>query len=320
MTWRLGLITAGTPREWHRSRLLRALRTIGEVELVEPSRLRLLAGRAHGRDRVQLLADEQDASRFDAVVLGWVAGPNAHADIQLDAARAFELIGVPCFSRAGPMLAAQDKLWSAAVLSRAGVPTPLCSSVPRRADVLVASTELGCAVAKPLFGSLGDGLFICNDAESRRLLGRVVREEAYLLQRFVPPGGMDYRLMVVGDRVEGALRREAAEGEWRSNMARGARAIAHVARREWRDVAVEATRALGLEWAGVDMCESDEGPMVLEVNAFPHFRPFEEVLGVDIAALLAQRIARVLRGQHRRGRPKSATKVAATEGPRRARA
>jgi ribosomal protein S6--L-glutamate ligase len=305
MEWTWGLITAQARDDWHAKRLATALAATGDVEVLDPSCLRLVCGRSRGQDLLVALADGRDARRFDAVVLGRIVGPNADADLQLDAARALELIGIPCLNRVGPMLAAQDKLWTAAVLAKAGLPTPLCSSVARPEDALVAVAELGSAVAKPLFGSLGDGLFRVETSRERSRLVRRSRASPHLVQRFVPPGGVDYRLFVVGDRVEACIRREAPKGEFRSNVARGGRAVAAVATRLWREIAVESTRALGLSFGGVDLIASEQGPLVLEVNGFPNFKALHRATGRDMAEPIARevlRVARAARKTRRTGR------------------
>jgi len=301
MDWRWGLITAHAKADWHARQLTRALAELGgTVEVLDPSELRLLCGHTQGRDVLLLLANDQDICRFDAVVLGRIVGPKADGDVQLDAARALELVGVPCLNRVGPMLAAQDKLWTAAVLANAGVPTPLCTSVPRPTDAVIAKAEIGKGVAKPLFGSLGEGLFRCDDDKGRQKLARAVRTDPMLLQRFVPPGGIDYRLFVVGDRVEACIRREAPTGEWRSNVAQGGRSVPAVAHRLWRDMAIEATRALGLEFAGIDLAVGDDGPTVLEVNGVPNFRGVYQATGRNMAQAIAQRALRLAKMHRRR--------------------
>jgi ribosomal protein S6--L-glutamate ligase len=301
MAWRYGLITANARADWHVRRLQRALSETGTVEVLDPSQLRLICGKAGRRNVLLVLAGGHDATRFDAVLLGRVVGPKADSEVQLDGARALELVGVPCLNRVGPMLAAQDKLWTAGVLAAAGIPTPLCSSVPTPRDAVIATTEIGSGVAKPLFGSLGEGLFRCEDAKGRGRLAQSVRSDAFLLQRFVPPGGADYRLFVVGDRVEACIRREAPLGEWRSNVARGGQAIPAVAHRLWRDIAVGATQALGLEVAGIDLAVGDEGPMVLEVNGFPNFKGVYQATGRDMSTAIAARMLRLAKGHRRRG-------------------
>lgn len=310
MELRLALVTSHASVDWHARRLAKALARFGTVEVLDPGGLRVMCGRTGGRDVLVVLTDDgRDARRFDAVLLGRLASDAADLDLQLDAGRALELAGVPCVNRVGPMLAAQDKLWTAAVLARAGIPTPLCTSVPRPVDAIVGTAEVAPAVAKPLFGSLGDGLFRADDPRGRRLLLRRVKHGAHLVQRFVQPGGRDWRLFVVGDRVEACIRRDAAPGEWRSNVSKGARATAAVARRDWRELAIEATRALGLEVAGVDLVVGEDGPLVLEVNGVPNFRGIYRATARDMAPAIAERVARLARparGRAGRGRLRAA--------------
>jgi ribosomal protein S6--L-glutamate ligase len=302
MDWQLGFITTQPRSDWQVKRLTKALAALGTVELVDPSKLRIICGRADERQILMLLANGNDARRFDGVLLGHLAGAKADVDVQFDSGRMFDLLGTPSVNRVGPMLAAQDKLWTAAVLTQAGIPTPLCSSVPCPADALIATAEIGSCVAKPLFGSLGEGQFRCVDQRSRRALARAVRDRPYLVQRFVPPGGTDYRLFVVGDRVEGCIRREALdEKEWRANAALGSRVIAMVPHRAWRDVAIAAARALKLEVAGVDIALDNGTPTVFEVNGVPSFRALYRATRRDMAPLIAARLGHLIRtGRHGR--------------------
>lgn len=290
---RLGLVTANHRDDWHVPRLVRALGAVGEVELVEPGELRVVCGRDEGVDRFEVLARGLDARRFDVAVVGRLAGTAVDVDVALDAVRALELLGVPTLNRTGPMLAAQDKLHCAAVLARAGIPTPLCSSVPTARDAKAALAAVGDGVAKPLFGSLGDGIELVRRSATK--LAHAVRGGPVLVQRFVPPGGSDLRLFVVGDRVEACIRRIAAEGEWRSNVGRGARAVRAIARPAWKTVAIEATRALGLEVAGVDLALDGDAPTVLEVNGFPGFHGVYEATGRDMAPFVAARAVELAR-------------------------
>lgn len=304
MALRLGLITAEANRDWHAGRLMRAMSVFGEAEVVDPSRLRVVCGRRPGQqDLFRLWVDEGDARRFDAVILGRVVGPRADGDVQLDGARAFELLEIPLVNPVGAMLRAQDKLWTAALLARAGVPTPPCSSVPLAEDVPHVMAEIGPGVAKPLFGSLGEGIFRCDSARGRTILSRRARGTPLLVQRFVATGGVDYRLFVVGDQVEACVRREAPPGGWRSNAVRGGRVSPCVARPSWTELAIEAARALGLEVAGVDLAVVAGRPTVLEVNGFPNFRAVHRATGRDMAVPIARRAAELARsGRRRRAR------------------
>jgi ribosomal protein S6--L-glutamate ligase len=102
------------------------------------------------------------------------------------------------------------------------------------------------------------------------------------------------------------MRRQAVSGEFRSNLHRGAKATSVDLPRDYRRTAVLAARALGLTVAGVDMLESREGPMVMEVNSSPGLEGIEKTTGADVAGAIIRHIER----QAGRGRGPEADKQA----------
>jgi RimK family alpha-L-glutamate ligase len=310
MPARFGLVTAYARFDWHARRLRAALSAHGLVEVVAPESLRVVCGESDGGPIVRTLAGRTDVRRFSAVVLGRVVSEGGEADLELDGARAIELCDVPCVNRVQPMLDAQDKLWTAALLAKAGVPTPLCSSLPRPDDSRDALADVasngGRAVLKPLFGSLGEGMARLDRNAPSRLQRLVSGGGPQLVQRYVETGGADLRLFVVGDRVEACVRRECAPGEWRTNAARQGRSVEVAPKRVWRDVCIAATRAVGLAFGGVDLALEGARPLVLEVNGFPSFRAVHRATGRDmalpIAALAAAQARRLAARRRGRGR------------------
>ncbi|HET9594761.1 MAG TPA: RimK family alpha-L-glutamate ligase, partial [Anaeromyxobacteraceae bacterium] len=119
---------------------------------------------------------------------------------------------------------------------------------------------------------------------------------AVYLQRWVPHAGRDARLFVVGDRVAGAMERIAPHGEWRTNVERGARVRPLRPSEALAAMAVQAAKALGLDWAGVDVVSGPDGPTVLEVNGNPSWIGILEATGEDMAEPIAEHVwARALR-------------------------
>jgi len=294
---RLGFVTVRARGDWHVTRLLHALSLQGEVLLLDPAALRVFCGAGPRGDVLRVTSGPHDAGRLDAVLVGRIAGPPVDEDLQLDALRALERLGVAVVNPVEALLAARDKLRTSTLLAAAGVPTPGCSSVPRARDASRALADTGPAVAKPLFGSLGEGLFRCEGRAGRAALARAAAGAPHLVQTFVPPGGTDLRLFVVGGRVEACVRRSAPPGEWRSNAARGSASVAAVPRPDWVRTAVEAARALGLVFAGVDLALEDGRPTVLEVNGFPSFRALQAATGTDVPAAVAREVARRARAR-----------------------
>ena len=110
-----------------------------------------------------------------------------------------------------------------------------------------------------------------------------------LVQEFIKEaGGADIRCLVVGDKVVAAMKRQGAEGEFRSNLHRGGSAEVVKLSPAERKTAVDAAKAMGLNMCGVDILRSNNGPVVMEVNSSPGLEGIENATGKDVAKLIIQ--------------------------------
>jgi len=114
-------------------------------------------------------------------------------------------------------------------------------------------------------------------------------KENILVQQFIKESqGSDLRCFVVGNKVIASMKRQAKEGEFRSNLHRGGRAEAIEITDAERHTAITAARVMGLDVAGVDLMRSNHGPMVLEVNSSPGLEGIENATGVDVASSIIE--------------------------------
>jgi ribosomal protein S6--L-glutamate ligase len=93
---------------------------------------------------------------------------------------------------------------------------------------------------------------------------------------------------VVGEKVVAAMKRQAAKGEFRSNLHRGGSASLIRLTPEERSTAVRAAKIMGLDVCGVDMLRSNHGPVIMEVNSSPGLQGIEQTSGKDIADMMIQ--------------------------------
>jgi ribosomal protein S6--L-glutamate ligase len=219
------------------------------------------------------------------LLLPRAVGEHGSGDFQIEVYRAASEAGCVLVNDVAALLSAVDKFRSSVLFERAGVPTPETVVVQQATDAREALEAWGAAVCKPLYGSLGTGvrLLYAGQTPKRELVRLCLRYRALYLQRYVEAPHGDVRAFVVGDRVIAAVRRLPPAGDFRANARRGARA--ELARLDdiTRELAVRAARAVGLDYTGVDLIETDAGPKVLEVNGTPGWQAMEHATGCDIA-------------------------------------
>ena len=204
--------------------------------------------------------------------------------------RQFEMMKVFTTAKSQAIMRSRNKLRSLQVLSKAGVglPKTVFANHPKNGNVnqLIELVGGPPVVIKLLEGTQGIGVVLAETTKAARSTIEAFYglKKHVLVQEFVAEAkGADIRAFVIGGRVVGAIRRQGVEGEFRSNLHRGGNAVAITLTPEEEQAAIEATRALGLKVAGVDMLPSDRGPLVLEVNSSPGLEGIETATGIDVA-------------------------------------
>jgi ribosomal protein S6--L-glutamate ligase len=209
--------------------------------------------------------------------------------------RQFEMMGVIPVNSSIAIVRSRDKLRSLQIFSRhdIGIPKTVFASHPKDVENLVAQIGGAPMVIKVLEGTQGIGVVL---AETKKAAKSVI--EAFhglnvniLIQEFIKEaGGADIRAFVIDGKVVGAMKRQGAEGEFRSNLHRGGNAKVIKLNRAEKALAISAAQAMGLTVAGVDMLQSSRGPLVLEVNSSPGLEGIEKSTKIDIAGKIIEYI------------------------------
>lgn len=285
---RFGVVTAYAAEDASSRGLLDACGRYGEAVAIDPA----LLSASVGPSGLEVRFAGASLRGFDALLLVRGIGSSGEADLQFELYRLLEN-DLPVMNRLDAMLAAQDKFRTSALLALSGVATPPVRVVQTRDALATALAELGPSVAKPIWGSLGEGieLLIGPDGRDR---GEAILESsgALYLQAFVEHGGRDVRAFVVGGRVEAAIERIAPEGEFRTNVSIGGEPRPTELPLEAQALAVRAAEVLGLDWAGVDLAIGPDGPTVIEVNGSPNWEGIFRATGRDMAEAIAAHAAR----------------------------
>ncbi|MDD2661018.1 MAG: RimK family alpha-L-glutamate ligase [Methylococcales bacterium] len=228
----------------------------------------------------------------DAVfVRGVPGGSLEEVVLYLDILHALKVMNIPVYNDGHAVERSVDKGMTSFLLHNAGLPTPLTWVLRNRDDALsIAESELkngNLLISKPLFGSQGEG--IRRIEKMTDLFWLTSSRGVYYLQRFVHCAGAgfsDNRVFVVNGRAVASMRRRGKS--WLNNVAQGASCERMDLDAGTAELAVKATAALAMDYAGVDIIQDKDGHnTIIEVNSIPAWKGLESVCDISIAKLLA---------------------------------
>ncbi len=238
---------------------------------------------------------------FDAVIPRIGASVTAYGAAVL---RQFEMMGVVSLNESVAITRSRDKLRSLQLLSRKGIGMPLTGYASKPDDIKDVIKMVGGAplVIKLLQGTQGIGVVL---AETQKAAESVIEgfmgvKADILIQEFIKEaGGSDIRCFVIDGKVAAAMKRQGAEGEFRSNLHRGGSSSLIRITPEERSTAVRAAAIMGLNVAGVDLLRSNHGPVVMEVNSSPGLEGIEGATGKDVAGMIITNLEKLKPGRTR---------------------
>lgn len=258
------------------------------MRIIDHTRCHLLIQKG----KPQIFYENMRLTHIDAIIPRVGASVTAHGATVIEH---FEMMGVFSILRAPALQQARDKLRSLQKLSRCGLSVPKTALVGPAEDLLPLINAVGGlpVVIKLLESTHGQGVVL---AESYRQAVSIIEafqklKERVLIQEFIKEAnGADIRALVVGSEIVAVMKRQAGEGEFRSNLHLGANAMLDRLTEEETDLVRKAVRMMGLEVAGVDLLRSDRGPLVMEVNASPGLEGIETITGVGVAVKIIEHL------------------------------
>lgn len=202
---------------------------------------------------------------------------------RLDLLRAIEEYGIRLINSRESLELASDKFLTSVFLERYNIPTPKTVICENPHDALESYEELGGdVVIKPLFGSKGIGISRLNDkglAENVIIsLGQL--NKVFYLQEFIEHYNRDIRIFVIGNEAIAGMYR--VSDNWKTNVHAGAHVEPIELNKELKTLAVKAAQVVKTEIAGVDIIESENGYLVLEVNSIPGFTALQQITEFNI--------------------------------------
>ena len=238
-----------------------------------------------GENQTAIYYNGKKLGRYDAVLPRIGASQTSYGTAIV---RQFEMIGDFVINKSDAIKSSRDKLRSLQVLAKHGIDMPITGYASHTMDIHDVIEKVGKTplIMKLLQGTQGNGMVLAETMKAAESVMNAFKQvdADILIQEFIKESsGVDIRAIVVGKKVVAAMQRVAPEGEFRSNVHRGA-ATKHInLTPEEEEIAIKSTKILGLSVAGVDLMRSKRGPLVLEVNSSPGLQGIELLTGADVA-------------------------------------
>jgi len=210
--------------------------------------------------------------------------------VRIGILRYLEGEGVRFMNRVGPLLRTRNKLETLAALAKRGLRVPATLATESLRRLYCEAKAMKDVVLKPVMGSRGFGSVRVQDPDVAFQIAKTLLSfnQPPLLQEYVDKPSRDIRVFVIGEEVVASMYRYA-KGSWKTNIAQGGTGTPlRNPCEEVREIALKCLEALGLDYAGVDIAEGEDGFYVLEVNGSPDFEELSRVSGLNIARLLAE--------------------------------
>lgn len=246
---------------------------------------------------VTVLPEEKHPAREADFVLFW--------DKDIAEARRIARMGTPVFNSADAIRVCDSKTETAEALLSAGLPVPKTLYAPMTYEsigytdtsfVKTACQNLGFPIViKESYGSFGEQVYLAKTVDEAEATVASIGAKPFLFQEFIASSfGRDVRVNVVGDSAVCAMERVGRTGDFRSNIAGGGVGSPYPLSPEEAELAVKAARAVGADFAGVDLLFGDTGMLVCEVNSNPHFTGTYKHTGINLALPILEHILKTV--------------------------
>jgi tetrahydromethanopterin:alpha-L-glutamate ligase len=292
---RIGVV--GVPDGWSSLRLADAVAArTGYRLLIDMSKV--VADLARGK----VMYGDVDLCTLDGLLIKKVGQSYSQGMLdRLEILRFVEASGVPVFSKPESILRLLDRLSCTVTLVAGGIPMPPTVVTESPLEAAEAVKRFERAVLKPLFSTKARGMVVLDghDPELGEQIGEFqsAGNPIIYLQKFLKPQERDYGAMFLGGKHIGSYARVRGGDAWNTTIHSGGKYQPADLDEKWIDLAYRAQALFNLELTGVDLVETEDGPMVFEVSAFGGFRGLLDARNVDVAELYADYAVKKVRGE-----------------------
>ena len=242
--------------------------------------------------------NEEDVSHMDGVLVRTIGfGTGDQITYRISLLEHLEDAGIYVMNPAYSFRRAKDKYATLTALNKAGIHVPRTYIGENLEAAINFADEVGDVIIKPLIGARGMGMI---RAEHKELTYRAMKfihqlGQVLYVQELVEKPDRDIRAFVIGGELIGSMYRyvpKDIEGEWRTNVHGGGEAEVTDLSPEYKECALKTAEVLNLDYTGIDIIESKDGPCVIEANAAPSWSALSRVTGIDIAGLIIDQLVK----------------------------
>ncbi|TFG32357.1 RimK family alpha-L-glutamate ligase [Candidatus Thorarchaeota archaeon] len=294
MTNRLfGVVYHENVNNWATAGLIDAIKAKGHTP--KPFRLPDIAAQIPNKF---IHLNEEDVSNMHGILVRTIGfGTGDQITYRISLLEHFEDAGIYVMNPAYSFRRAKDKYATLTALNKAGIRVPRTYIGENLEAAINFAEEVGDVIIKPLIGARGMGMI---RAEHKELTYRAMKfihqlGQVLYVQELIQKPNRDIRAFVIGGELVGAMYRyvpKDIEGEWRTNVHGGGEAEVTELTSEYRECALKTAEVLNLDYTGVDIIESPDGPCVIEANAAPSWSALARVTGLDIAGLIIDQLVK----------------------------
>jgi gamma-F420-2:alpha-L-glutamate ligase len=286
MIWYL---TKNNKKGYELDRILEEATARGEeIKHVEVDNFDIVVTR---NDRRSIRLDNETVELPSVVIPRTGSGTSYYA---MSVLRHLERMHVPVLNTSNSIEAAKDKMYSTQILDQHNIPVPKTMLVRFPVDISLVEKQIGFpCVVKILSGRGGKGVHLIQDLASLQELMEFVRSLNsplnILIQEYIGEHpGTDVRVLVIGGKIVGAMKRSSTDGGFKANISRGGVGSVYELDEELSYLSLNCAKVLGLDIAGVDLLIDKDGYKVCEVNSAPGFEGFEKFCNTNVAKEFVQ--------------------------------
>jgi len=286
-----GVVYHENINNWATASLIEAIKMKGH----EPKPFRLSDISAQIPNKFSYL-DEEDVSHLDGILVRTIGfGTGDQITYRISLLEHFEDTGIYVMNPAYSFRRAKDKYATLTALDKAGIRVPRTFVGENLEAAVNFVDEVGDVVIKPLIGARGMGSIRAGHTELTYRAIKFIHQLGQVLyvQEMIEKPNRDIRAFVIGGKVIGAMYRyipSNVDGEWRTNVHGGGEAEFTKLNPEYEECAIKTAEVLNLDYTGVDIIETKDGPCVIEANAAPSWSALARVTGIDVAGLIVDRL------------------------------